>query len=591
MDGTIHHTFSYNLLGYLLEATDEIHHIKIQRTPDPFGNIIKEEFSTGLILTKTYDRFNRPLTLQLPNTGTIRYTYDPRYLRQVERFSPSGELLYAHTYEEYDLFGNLLSENLISNLAKRTYTYDPVGRIETLSSPFLSQTFSYDPVGNPEEIFKNGVLYEYTYDALSQISSEPLYHYGHDAFYNRNKKNETSAEINSLNQLESLGESTYSYDSNGNMSRKDNFIFSYDALNRLTGVFSHDLNLTFFYDPLGRRLIKKSREEKDLALIEYYLYDGQEEIGAFTPDGHPKNLKVGTSAIELEEKPFVPVIDAHNNICGLIDPITHTLAASYTFTTFGEQLSADEFVFNPWRYASKRLDPETALIYFGQRYYDPTLGRWLTTDPAGFIDSINLYQYVLNNPYRYIDPNGEFVFAIPLLIWGVGASLPTLSAIITPLLYSAATCAVAYTGYKVIDYANRYDARSSSQDLVWPPYPEMWGNSKHLSDPYPMQRKKKGELDGTLSDDPFNDPNLEDISHPQAKEEKHHKFRDRHTGEIIQYDEAKPGETGHEGHDHYHRPNPNFTNKSDYYLDSKRNPVPKGSEASHLYPPKWVWWE
>ena len=55
------------------------------------------------------------------------------------------------------------------------------------------------------------------------------------------------------------------------------------------------------------------------------------------------------------------------------------------------------------------MDPELGLIDFGKRYYDPRLGRWLTTDPAGFIDSVNLYQYVLNNPFKYQDPHGENV--------------------------------------------------------------------------------------------------------------------------------------------------------------------------------------
>ncbi len=35
------------------------------------------------------------------------------------------------------------------------------------------------------------------------------------------------------------------------------------------------------------------------------------------------------------------------------------------------------------------------------------MGRWLTTDPVGFVDSLNLYQYVLNNPFRYCDPRGD----------------------------------------------------------------------------------------------------------------------------------------------------------------------------------------
>ena len=107
-----------------------------------------------------------------------------------------------------------------------------------------------------------------------------------------------------------------------------------------------------------------------------------------------------------------------------------------------------------WHYASKRLDPELNLIYYGKRYYDPVLGRWLTTDPAGFWDSANLYQYVLNNPFRYRDPDGQFVFAIPLLILGAELVVPSLTAVAIPIIYGAITGAVAYGGYKAVQALN-----------------------------------------------------------------------------------------------------------------------------------------
>ena len=105
-----------------------------------------------------------------------------------------------------------------------------------------------------------------------------------------------------------------------------------------------------------------------------------------------------------------------------------------------------------------------------------------------------------------------------------------------------------------------------------------------------MQRKKKGGVDETLSDEPLNDPNLEDISHSKAREKGHYQLRDKETGQIVHHDKGKPGATGHEGHDHYHRPNPNSSGNHDKYLDAKGNAVPKGSEPSHLYPPEWIWW-
>jgi RHS repeat-associated protein len=49
---------------------------------------------------------------------------------------------------------------------------------------------------------------------------------------------------------------------------------------------------------------------------------------------------------------------------------------------------------------------ETGLYYLRQRYYDPSLGRFLTRDPIGILGGLNLYGYVLNNPVNFVDPNG-----------------------------------------------------------------------------------------------------------------------------------------------------------------------------------------
>jgi len=61
---------------------------------------------------------------------------------------------------------------------------------------------------------------------------------------------------------------------------------------------------------------------------------------------------------------------------------------------------------NPWRYLSKCKDPETGFIFFGRRYYDPAVGRWMTADPKGYMDSMNLYAFALNDPFMLIDPYG-----------------------------------------------------------------------------------------------------------------------------------------------------------------------------------------
>jgi RHS repeat-associated protein len=58
-------------------------------------------------------------------------------------------------------------------------------------------------------------------------------------------------------------------------------------------------------------------------------------------------------------------------------------------------------------FSSKRLDKETGLYCFGRRSYDPTLGRFVTTDPSGFADGPNLYAYCGGDPVNLIDPDGQ----------------------------------------------------------------------------------------------------------------------------------------------------------------------------------------
>jgi len=57
------------------------------------------------------------------------------------------------------------------------------------------------------------------------------------------------------------------------------------------------------------------------------------------------------------------------------------------------------------RYSGKERDA-TGLYYYGYRYYQPRAGRWLSADPAGTVDGLNLFRMVRNNPLRYIDKNG-----------------------------------------------------------------------------------------------------------------------------------------------------------------------------------------
>ena len=81
------------------------------------------------------------------------------------------------------------------------------------------------------------------------------------------------------------------------------------------------------------------------------------------------------------------------------------------YIPFGETLSGA--VPTDKKFTGQRLD-ETGLYYYGARYYDATIGRFISSDTIvqSFANpqSLNRYSYTLNNPLKYIDPSGHFLY-------------------------------------------------------------------------------------------------------------------------------------------------------------------------------------
>jgi RHS repeat-associated protein len=66
-----------------------------------------------------------------------------------------------------------------------------------------------------------------------------------------------------------------------------------------------------------------------------------------------------------------------------------------------------------YQFTQKELDNVTGFYYFGARYYDPSIGRWLVPDPV--VNDFSPYSYCYNSPLQYVDPKGESIF--PALIY------------------------------------------------------------------------------------------------------------------------------------------------------------------------------
>lgn len=73
------------------------------------------------------------------------------------------------------------------------------------------------------------------------------------------------------------------------------------------------------------------------------------------------------------------------------------------------------------RYSGKEQDA-TGLYYYGYRYYQPWLGRWLSADPAGTVDGLNLFAMVGNNPVTRVDEQGLMLRSVANLFGFGGAT-------------------------------------------------------------------------------------------------------------------------------------------------------------------------
>lgn len=186
--------------------------------------------------------------------------------------------------------------------------------------------------------------------------------------------------------------------------------------------------ITFAYDYLGRRVRKTVANWNGSAYItavdRKFIYDGWNLIAELALNTSTSTFVLnstytwgldlsktlqdgggvgGLLAIKLHAEPGAPVLlpayDGNGNLAALVNRVGGALLAAYEYDAFGQTIRASgtHADKNNFRFSTKYTDSETGLLYYGYRYYNPTLGRWLGRDPIAEKGGLHLYGFVGNN--------------------------------------------------------------------------------------------------------------------------------------------------------------------------------------------------
>ncbi|MFC2140941.1 RHS repeat domain-containing protein [Acidobacteriota bacterium] len=234
---------------------------------------------------------------------------------------------------------------------------------------------------------------------------------------------EITTEVNELNQYTRFDNWGLEYDLNGNTTRKGTQKRRYDYRGNVVIYEDLTTHAEYKYDALNRRIEKivngkvtkyyhggyqviEERDEDDRVTKQYVYGDGIDEILQMKIYQGPYQ---GTYYYHTDANNSVTAVtDQEGN---LIERVSYDIYGVPTFKEYitdpGNAVTRDySIIGNEILWHSRRYDSESHTYYFRNRAYDPTMGRFLQTDPMGYRDSMNLYQGFNMNPLNFNDPWG-----------------------------------------------------------------------------------------------------------------------------------------------------------------------------------------
>lgn len=392
------------------------------------GFLVKSVTSTGTAPGVVIFGYNGDLnisSISVNGSDPIDYTYDNDSF-----LTRAGGMTLTRNSEN-----GLLTATSLSNLTD-SISYNSFGEPDNYSAKFnattlYSMALTYDKLGRIskkiESIGGVSATYDYGYDQTNRLSTvtlnggpQPMVTYGYDPNDNRTSINNggivTNAAYDAQDRLMSYGSTTYVYNANGDLQSRTvlggTTTYNYDAAGNLRGVVTPGGNtIEYVIDGMDRRIGKRING----SLVQGFLYQDTLQIAAeLGPTDDVVSRFVYASRSNVPDfmlkngQIYRLIYDNIGSVRLVVDVASGNVAQRIDYDEFGVVLQDTSPGFQPFGFGGGLYDPQTKLIRFGARDYDPETGRWTAKDPIIFDGGeVNLYRYAANDPINYFDPSGK----------------------------------------------------------------------------------------------------------------------------------------------------------------------------------------